>query len=387
MSDEKLPENSKHWPPFYLPDYALAGNEGGESLRETQKVLAAYGQQPPVAGKQFDAYVPVLAEVVTPGEGADTTAKPVLDEPAPRNVMWPVVLFVATCWSTYHAGQLSSPNYPMGGFLYAGAVMFILTAHELGHFFQTLRYRIPASFPMFIPMPISPLGTMGAVIGMAPGEGDRKALFDVAVSGPLAGLVPSLICCVWGLYLSHVVPMEVALAQGADAGPFIGTPLVFEWIRDFVFGQLPAGTAIDLHPIAFAGWVGLLITALNLFPIGQLDGGHTLYALLGKKAHIVARLTWAGCFAAIVVSQNWGWSLMLGLLWMMGTDHPPTANDAVPLGTTRKIIGWALLLFVPIGFTPTPFISLGPAPVQQRHEDGRIVLQQPLKSDLQMQGR
>jgi hypothetical protein len=180
-----------------------------------------------------------------------------------------------------------------------------------------------------------------------------------------------------------VVPMEVVRAQGADAGPFIGTPLIFQWIRDIIFGQLPPDTAIDLHPIAFAGWVGLLITALNLFPIGQLDGGHTLYALLGKKAHAVARLTWAGCFAAIVVSGNWGWSLMLGLLWMMGTDHPPTANDEVPLGMTRKIIGWALLLFVPIGFTPTPFTTLQPMPVQQQTEDGRIVGQQLLEVESQ----
>ena len=327
------------------------------------------------SGHQIDVYVPVLAEVVEPAERGQMAVE---TEPAieqRRAVLWPLLLFVATCWSTYHAGAISSPNYAYGGILYAAAVMFILSAHELGHFFQTLRYRIPASLPMFIPMPISPLGTMGAVIGMAPGEGDRKALFDVAVSGPLAGLIPSLLCCVWGLYLSQAVPLEVALRQVGEGSPIIGVPIIFRWLQEWILGPLPPGMAIDLHPIAFAGWVGLLITALNLFPIGQLDGGHTLYALLGKKAHTVARLTWAGCLAAVVVSGAWGWSLMLGLLWMMGTDHPPTANDQAPLGGARKLIGWALLMFVPLGFTPTPFLFAQPRQAPQRIEVPRVVEQ------------
>jgi len=335
----------------------MAGNAGGGIPRDPQQAMSAYGPPGTPPGKQFDAYVPITAEVVRHGDPNDVDEY----EPRPRAILFPAMLFLATCYCTYL----------VNGVAYAIAVMFILTAHELGHFFQAVRYRIPASLPMFIPMPFSPLGTMGAVIGMAPGQGDRKALFDVAVSGPIAGLIPSLICCVWGLQLSEVVHLQVA--PGAAAPLMLGEPLVFKFISHFIFGPLPVGMDIQLHPIAFAGWVGLLITALNLFPIGQLDGGHTLYALLGRRAHFIARLTWAGCLAAMVVSGNWGWSIMLLLVWMMGTDHPPTANDSVPLGGLRKFIGWALLLFVPFGFTPTPFVFDQPEEVRKPAEAPQIV--------------
>jgi len=320
---------------------------------------------PPSAGKQFDASVPIMAEIVGPGDGSHRSQE---WEPPRRKILWPLMLFVATCYSTYHVGSQVFQPYEYGGLMYAVAVMVILSAHELGHFFQTLRYKIHSSYPMFIPMPYSPLGTMGAVIGMAPNEGNRKALFDVAVSGPLAGLVPALICCVWGLQLSEV--KQVIVMPGMRPPMFLGEPLLFQWLSHAIFGELPTGYDIHLHPIAFAGWVGLLITALNLFPIGQLDGGHTLYALLGKKAHTVARLVWFGCVVAIALTQNWGWILMLGLVWLMGTDHPPTADDSVPLGPARKIIGWGLLLFLPIGFTPTPFVFPEMnAPVQQQSQE------------------
>ena len=187
---------------------------------------------------------------------------------------------------------------------------------------------------------------MGAVIAMDPRQGDRKSLFDIGISGPLAGLVPTLIFCVVGLSWSEIVP-------GRDV---FGDPILFRAIAEWLKGPIPAGHVIQAHPMAFAGWVGLLITALNLIPIGQLDGGHILYGLLRKKAHLVASLMLFGAVAAVVAFQLWNWTLMIFLLFLIGPIHPPTVNDDVPLGFGRHVLGWLTLAFIPIGFTPTPFL-------------------------------
>ena len=257
-----------------------------------------------------------------------------------RHITLPLILFVATCFSTFLNGGLP----------YALALMTTLLAHEFGHFFQAVRYGVPASLPFFIPMPISPIGTMGAVIGMQPGRGDRRALFDIAITGPLAGLVFAMIFSIVGLQLSHVGTFK----NGVD-GRQLGEPLLFKALGYFTFGPLRPGQEIFIHPIAFAGWVGMFITALNLIPIGQLDGGHILYALLRKRAHIVSQALLFAAVIAVVVWKHWAWSLMLMLLMLIGPIHPPTANDDVPLGPARTVLGWISLLFVIIGFTPTPF--------------------------------
>jgi len=269
-----------------------------------------------------------------------TTAQPRAREM--RSIGLPVVLFVLTCYYVY-----KTP----GGLPFALALMTTLLAHEFGHFLQAVRYGVPASLPLFIPMPYSPIGTMGAVIVMQPGKGDRRAIFDIAITGPLAGLVFALIFSVIGLQLSEVVP------RNAAAGGELGEPLLFKALGYLIFGPLDPSQDVLLHPIAFAGWVGIFITALNLIPIGQLDGGHILYALLRRKAHVVAQLLLLGAIAAVFIGGYWGWSLMIILLMLVGPIHPPTANDNVPLGTTRTVLGWVSLLFVIIGFTPTPFIG------------------------------
>ena len=131
--------------------------------------------------------------------------------------------------------------------------------------------------------------------------------------------------------------------------------LLFKLLVHLTIGPLPAGQDVILHPVAFAGWVGIFITALNLFPIGQLDGGHVLYALLLRRAHVVARALLLAAAIAVVVWGYWGWTLMLLLLIWIGPVHPPTANDQVSLGVARTVLGWTSLLFVPLGFTPVPF--------------------------------
>jgi membrane-associated protease RseP (regulator of RpoE activity) len=200
-------------------------------------------------------------------------------------------------------------------------------------------------------MPFSPIGTMGAVIGMRAGMGDRKSLFDIGITGPLAGLIPAVGFCLIGLSLSKVV----SVPQIAPALT-LGEPLIFKWLAYWMFGPLAEGQDIVLHPIAFAGWVGIFITALNLIPISQLDGGHVLYALLRKKAHPVALSLLLAAMGAVVFWGYWGWTIMILFLLLIGPKHPPTANDDMPLGPGRAVLGWTSLLFVIVGFTPTPFV-------------------------------
>jgi membrane-associated protease RseP (regulator of RpoE activity) len=277
-----------------------------------------------------------------------TESQPVPSPLPRRRVGVPVLLFVLTCISTWYTG--AAGGSAAEGFAYAGALMTTLLAHELGHFFQAMRYGVPASLPYFIPIPRSPIGTMGAVIFMRPGIGDRRALFDIGITGPLAGLVPAVIFSTLGLYWSHVVVIH------DHSGLELGEPLIFKFIARCIFGPLPANQDIALNPVAYAGWVGIFITALNLFPIGQLDGGHVLYALLRRRAHLVAQTLLVAAIIAVIFFGYWTWSLMLLLLMLMGPNHPPTANDYVPLGPARTILGCLALLFVIIGFTPTPFV-------------------------------
>lgn len=274
-----------------------------------------------------------------PSEGEGLAAAPA-PPPVRRQTILPWLLFLITCRTTYAAHGLE----------FAVPLMLILVAHEMGHFFQARRYGVPASYPYFIPMPYSIIGTMGAVIGMRAHVGDRKALFDIAITGPLAGLVPALICCVVGLRVSTVIE-----PSGQGQALMLGEPLLFQWLSYWVVGPLGATQDIALHPIAFAGWVGIFITALNLIPIGQLDGGHILYSLLRNKAQAVASTLLFVATGVVVLAGYWGWMLMIVLLIMMGPKHPPTANDDVPLGYARLVLGWLALLFVVVGFTPNPF--------------------------------
>jgi membrane-associated protease RseP (regulator of RpoE activity) len=286
----------------------------------------------------------VLAEVVP----EPPSAAPAPPRAYRRRVWLPLLLFVATCLSTLLEG----------GWVYAVAVMTILLCHEMGHFIQAWRYGVYASFPYFIPVPyISPFGTLGAVIAMEAKRGDRRALFDIGITGPLAGLVPTLICTIIGLHLS-----QPRLSVGQHEPMLFGTPLLFDWLADWFAKPVPPGYVLTAHPLAFAGWVGLFITSLNLMPIGQLDGGHVLYALLKRRAHWIARGLLTAAVLTVSILMFWipelgGWVLMLLLLiFVVRPDHPPTADDDAPLGWVRIVLGWLVLAFIPLGFTPVPII-------------------------------
>ncbi len=296
----------------------------------------------------------------------------VLDYPPPRppvrRIWLHAILFLGTCLSTFLAWIVFSADLPEGwwqalcdgqlpealwlaikdGLMYSGAVMAILLCHEMGHFVQAWRYGVYASLPYFIPFPLTPIGTFGAVIRMEPHRGDRKAIFDIGISGPLAGLVPTLIFLWLGLYWSHyelVTPDDIVY----------GSPLLVNVMASWMHGPIPAGQFIAYHPFGFAGWVGLLITSINLVPIGQLDGGHILYGMFCKKAHAASIVVLVlAVLASIRLKLDW-W-LMLGLIAFLGTRHPPTADDSVPIGAWRYVLGILTLAFLFFGFTPRPIM-------------------------------
>jgi membrane-associated protease RseP (regulator of RpoE activity) len=262
------------------------------------------------------------------------------------------------------------------GLKYSAALMLILTCHELGHFLQTVRYGVRSSLPYFIPMPFGPFGTLGAVIAMDGRIPNRRALFDIGISGPLAGLVPTLCCLYFGIQWSHIVPK----LHGGELS--LGEPLLLQWMIQWMFGPLAPDLTVMLHPVATAGWVGLLLTSLNLMPVGQLDGGHVLYALLGKRAGVAALSVFYVLLVLVAVYQLWHWLLVLVLLAMVGVAHPPTANDAVPLTPLRRLLGWGILAFILIGFTPTP-IQFNESPPQKNepHWYCRIIESGELKME------
>jgi len=250
-----------------------------------------------------------------------------------------LVLFVLTCFSTYYRG----------GPTFALALMGILLAHELGHFFQSLRYRVPATPPLFIPMPAAITGTMGAVILQGAGFANRKALFDIAVSGPLAGLVLALPIAWFGV-------QQAKIGRVPEMTTTFGHPLILQWMVQYHHGELPPGFDVILNPLLFAGWVGIFITALNLIPIGQLDGGHILYTLLGRRANQIVWLVVLGAAGWMILKREWSYAPFLILILVLGRgpEHPPSADDSVPLGAGRIVLGWLTLAFFVIGFIPRP---------------------------------
>jgi hypothetical protein len=236
------------------------------------------------------------------------------------------------------------------GLIYAACVLAILLTHEMGHFLATLWYRVPASLPFCIPFPISPIGTLGAVIAMDGRRADRKQMFDIGLAGPLAGLavaVPIMWIGIGQLDLRDPPPAAFSLESP------LGVQMALDRMQPP--GYKPGNGMIPntcLNPFFMAGWVGLLITGLNMMPVSQLDGGHVTYALLGKLAHWLARLFMVAAIAYSVYAGIHIWALMIGLVLLLGTDHPPTRDDRAPLGWFRIALGIASLAIPILCFSP-----------------------------------
>lgn len=292
-------------------------------------------------------------------------------------------LFLATIATTLWAGFGLSPlaaraptfvNVIVGGLPFAASLVAILFAHEMGHYLVARRHGVVATLPYFIPVPFG-AGTLGAVIKMRSAIPSRRAALDIAAAGPLAGLALAVPLLIWGLAHSEVSAVSRDAAAGALASPFallraivegrplssgggavqfFGDSLLTSWARFAVIGELAPGTDVFLHPVAFAAWLGLLVTALNLVPAGQLDGGHVLYALVGRRRALVgSRVVAAGLLlAGVFLSWNWLiWWFLTRFVVRLG--HPPTLVDE-PLDPARRAVALLSLALFALTFVPVP---------------------------------
>jgi membrane-associated protease RseP (regulator of RpoE activity) len=309
----------------------------------------------------------------------------VFEPPRPRG-RFPAVnvaLFLATVVTTLWAGFVQSDlrehartlsNVVRGGLPFAASLVAILFTHEMGHYVLARRYGVQTTLPYFIPVPFG-AGTLGAVIRMRSAIPSRRAVLDIGAAGPLAGLAVAVPLLLVGLSLSEVKAISATPAAAALDSPwsllqallagrpffddtpsvqFFGDSLLTWAAQRLVLGELKPGYDVVLHPVAFAAWLGLLVTALNLVPLGQLDGGHVLYALFGRRgALVVARIVSTGLLlAGLFLSWNWlvWWFLSR---YVVGLGHPPALVEE-PLGGGRRAVAWASLALFVATFVPVP---------------------------------
>jgi membrane-associated protease RseP (regulator of RpoE activity) len=229
------------------------------------------------------------------------------------------------------------------------AVIAIMLTHEMGHYIACRRYGVDASLPFFIPFPLHLVGTLGAFIRIRGAFPDRRVLFDVGIAGPLAGFVVCLPVLALGV-LEAKVTME-APSPGALG---LGEPLLFQWATSLLRSDIPEGATLLIGPLGMAAWFGLLLTALNLMPIGQLDGGHVVYALMRERATLVSRIALGLSLILVYLRPSWlFWSL---LLLALSRPHPPTLRDERPVGAARVVVGMLGLVVFVVSFTPEPIL-------------------------------
>ena len=301
-----------------------------------------------------------------------------------------IILFLLTVLSVMFVGSEPAGEMPadlMGqlwfmakalpsGWQYAVSLLSILLAHEFGHYLMSRHHRTRATLPYFIPLPVPPLGTMGAAILMQGTPKNKRVLFDIGVAGPLAGMVVAIPVLLLGLSLSRLDVIEpvsgVVSLEGNSIlylaakylqfgkllpapADFGGVSPVLYWLRYFITGRpIPlGGTDVFIHHVAFAGWAGLLVTALNLIPAGTLDGGHLIYSLLGDKARRAFPIIVAVLFALGFFWQSW-WIWLLLLLWL-GRVHAEPLDQITPLDRPRLAVAALTILIFALTFSPVPF--------------------------------
>lgn len=277
-----------------------------------------------------------------------------------RGLPLQVTLFVVTCFTTFLAGCVGWQPLVAGvdesvfdavlvhwprGLLYMLAVMSVLAAHEGGHYVAAGLHRIPATLPFFIPVPILLTGTLGAVIGMEGSRANRRQLFDIAVAGPLAGLVVALPVLVAGIVM--------AVPDGSS--PF-AMPPVASWLVSMLRPDLADGSRLAPNALFMAGWVGLLVTGLNMIPVSQLDGGHVSRAVFGSRSDWLARGVLLAAIAAIVLLGFYNWIALVVAVTLMGADHPPIREDGSRLGVVRTLLGLVALGIPLVTFMPEPLV-------------------------------
>jgi len=311
--------------------------------------------------------------------------------PAPRRLWLAVLLFLLTglttttmgaVWILYTSAQAttelplfllpetvrqvwSDPALLSLGLQFSLPAMFILLCHEMGHYLACRRYRLPATLPYFLPLPLG-IGTLGAFIRIRTPIRTKRELFDVGVAGPIAGFVALIPFLVLGvLWSDKISAAEIPPGvQGVLLVP--GHSLALGGLARLIHGPLGDQQVLQLHPFALAAWFGLLATSLNLIPLGQLDGGHILYAALGRTQRTIAPLLWA-CLVAVAFLVWPGWGLWCVVTLVMGLRHPPVYDEAVQLDPVRRRIAWAALVIFLLSFMPLPIdqVLIQPAsPIQ-----------------------
>jgi len=263
-------------------------------------------------------------------------------------------LFLLTFLSTlvvgaYHAGVdiVENPQDILQGLPFSLTLLSILLVHEFSHYIASRRHGVEASLPFFIPAPTL-FGTLGAFIRMRSSITTKNALMDIGSSGPIAGFLVSVVAVVVGLHYSGIRVMPVQ----TDEIMVLGDSLLFIALTKVVIGSIPDTYGLYLHPVAFAGWIGLFVTSLNLIPAGQLDGGHIAYAILGEKHRVLSKIM----IGVLVVLGYFfqGWLVWAVLLYFLGFKHPPILYPEIPLDSRRKAIGiFALVIFI-LTFMPVP---------------------------------
>jgi hypothetical protein len=269
-----------------------------------------------------------------------------------------VLLFVLTIGTTLLVGSINRGGDPFKhpldllllGWPFSLSIILVLGSHELAHFLTARRLGVEATLPYFLPVPHPMTGTMGAFIRINSPVPTKSALVRVGVSGPLVGFLVALPVCFIGLLLSR--PVAVSASQGIQ----LGSPLIFWLFSELLHPRLGPGKDLLLHPVAFAGWLGLFVTALNLLPIGQLDGGHVAYAVFGKRWQ---KLSWIVIAALALMGFFWlGWLFWALLVVVLGLRHPPPLDDLTPLNKADwRLVAVAVLIIV-LTLTPAPFGSV-----------------------------
>lgn len=239
------------------------------------------------------------------------------------------------------------PSYLLGGLPFSLTLLAILLTHEMGHYLAARYYLVDATLPFFIPVP-NLIGTFGAFIRIRSAILSKRILFDIGIAGPLAGFAMLILPLIIGVSLSVVSP-----GAGARGDLVFGTPLILRFFEWAILQARPED--VYLHPVARAAWVGLLATALNLLPIGQLDGGHVLYAFLGERTRLLSR-AFIGVLVLMGFFFAWSWFFWAALLFLFGLRHP-AIYDPTPLSPTRRWLGLLALIILILSFTPTPIRS------------------------------
>jgi len=280
--------------------------------------------------------------------------------PKPEPRLWlPLLLFAATIVTTMAAGAMqvgvnpfSHPELLYKGIPFSATLLLILGVHECAHYLTALRWGVRATLPYFIPVPppLFIIGTMGALIKIRSPIPNRNALVEMGVSGPFAGFAVAVVVSMVGLARSEVVQIPEAAKGGAL---FLGSSLLISFLSNAVIGHVPEGYDVILNPVAFAGWIGLFVTAINLLPIGQLDGGHIIYALFGRRHRLIGRTMVIALLPLGILWQGWFvWAVLLTIV--LGMKHPPPYDMYQPLDPRRRLIGYVAIGVFLVSFTPVP---------------------------------